>query len=269
MSDINLNTKNTWCPGCSNFIIEIAAKKVIEKIGRDNTVITAGIGCHAKIIDYINVSSFYGLHGRSIPLASGIKLANPKLNVIAFSGDGDSLNEGISHLIHAAKKNSDITIVLHQNRNFALTIKQYTAASPKGFISNSSPSGNVEEPFNVLDLINSAGATFIARAFTGQMNHLEEVLEKAIKHKGFSFIEVLQPCPTWYDTLSEYREKTYIMEEMPENYLEKIKEWNYNDSKNIPLGIFKQEEKTTFEEGINLGKKDKINILKDFIEKNN
>ena len=111
MSDLDVGAKNTWCPGCGNFAIEMATKKLAEKLGKENIAITAGIGCHAKIIDYVNVNSFYGLHGRPVPVAAGIKLANPDLKVLAFSGDGDSLNEGISHLIHAAKRNSDITVV--------------------------------------------------------------------------------------------------------------------------------------------------------------
>lgn len=248
MSDLNMKTPNTWCPGCGNFAIQVATKKVIEKIGKEKTVITAGIGCHAKIVDYVNVSSFYGLHGRPVPVAVGIKLANPELNVIAYSGDGDSLNEGISHLIHAAKRNSNITVVLHQNRNFALTVKQYTASSPKGFISNSSPEGNPEEPLNALELVHAAGAGFIARSYTGRMIHLRETLEAAVNHKGFSFVEVLQPCPTWYDAREEYEEKIYVMRKLPASPLKRIKEWNYDDQGKIALGIFKKEEKTTFEE---------------------
>jgi 2-oxoglutarate ferredoxin oxidoreductase subunit beta len=250
MSDnLKIDTENTWCPGCGNFAIEAAIKDTIKKIGKEKVAITAGIGCHGKIIDYIDVNSFYGLHGRPVALAEGIKFANPELKVIAFSGDGDSFNEGISHLIHAAKRNSDITVVLHQNRNFALTVKQYTASSPKGFISNSSPSGNPETPLNALELVNSAGATFIARSFTGKINHLKEVLEEAVNHKGFSFVEVLQPCITWYNTMPDYQKNTYEMETIPENTLEKIKEWDYgSDKERIPLGIFKKIEKPIFEE---------------------
>lgn len=252
--DLTIDTENTWCPGCGNFSIEAATKSVIKNIGKENVAITAGIGCHAKIIDYVDVNSFYGLHGRPVPLAEGIKLANPDLKVIAFSGDGDSLNEGISHLIHAAKRNSDITVVLHQNRNFALTVKQFTASSPKGFVSNSSPEGNPEEPLNALELVNSAGATFISRTFSGDMNHLQEALQKAVDHKGFSFVEVLQPCTTWYNTFPDYQEKCYKMDSIPDNPEEKIKEWNYNDeSDQIPLGVFKKEEKPVYEEEMKTG----------------
>ncbi len=260
MTNLKMKTPNTWCPGCGNFSIDMAAKNVIEKMDKSKVAITAGIGCHAKIIDYVNVNSFYGLHGRPVPVAVGIKLANPELDVLAFSGDGDSLNEGISHLIHAAKRNSDITVVLHQNRNFALTVKQFTASSPKGFISNSSPDGNPEEPLNALEVVHAAGAGFIARSFTGEMKHLEETLEEAVKHKGFSFVEVLQSCPTWQGNGEDYHEKTYKMRKLPRNPLKRMKEWNYDNGERIPLGVFKKEEKSTFEEEMKTGKK-KVNVL--------
>lgn len=258
MSEVNLDTPNTWCPGCGNFAIESASKQVIEEMGRENFALTAGIGCHGKMLDYIDTNIFYGLHGRPVCLASGIKVGNPDLNVVAYTGDGDSLNEGVSHLVHAAKKNSNITVVLHQNQNFALTVKQYTASSPKGFVSNSTPEGSVEEPLNALELVHSAGASFIARSFSGDPSHLKETLREAIEHQGFSFIEVMQPCVTWYNNLQEVQEKSYKMEDIPENPLEKIKEWDYKpyeETEKIPLGIFKKEEKPVFEQEIRTGGK--------------
>ncbi len=261
---MDLNTKNTWCPGCGNFAIEKAVKKVIEKIGEENTVITAGIGCHGKIIDYLNVSSFYGLHGRPVITATGIKIGNPDLNVIAFTGDGDSLNEGVSHLVHAVKRNSDITVILHENRNFALTVKQFTATSPRGFISNSSPSGNIEDPINPLALVYASGGTFIARGFSGNVYQLQDLIMQGVKHKGFSFIEVLQPCVAWFDTYDDYREKTYNLEGVPKDPLRKINEWNYENGGKIPLGVFHKEEKESFEEKMSRGDK-KINT-KEFLK---
>jgi len=258
MSQLILPTKNSWCPGCGNFGILKALEKGIEE--PDRTVAVSGIGCHGKIVDYLNLSSFYGLHGRPVPVATGIKLATPHLKVVAFSGDGDSLNEGISHLIHAAKRNNDITVILHQNRNFALTVKQFTATSPRGFISNSSPSGNIEDPLNPLDLMDASGSSFIARGSSLEIDHLSYLIREAISHRGFSFLEVLQPCVAWFDTTKEYKEKTYKMEEIPENYKEKIKEWDYNNGSKIPLGIFKKEEKETFEDRLKSGEKE-VNLF--------
>ena len=144
MKNFDINIQNTWCPGCGNFgILETFKKAVVdlEKKGtkRENIVFTAGIGCHAKIFDYLNLNSFYGLHGRAVATAEGIKLANPNLKVVVFSGDGDSYNEGISHLIHAAKRNIDITVIIHDNRIFALTTGQFTATSPRDSKGNQHP----------------------------------------------------------------------------------------------------------------------------------
>lgn len=135
---LNTYSQNTWCPGCANFGILTAFKEVIasltkKKIAKENIVILSGIGCHAKIVDYLNLNSFYSLHGRPIATAQGIKLGNPNLKVIVFAGDGDTYDEGISHLIHAAKRNIDITVLIHNNRIFALTTGQFTPTSPKGF----------------------------------------------------------------------------------------------------------------------------------------
>ena len=155
--ELNLNTKNTWCPGCGNFPILTAFKNAISSLIKEGTkeeeiVLVSGIGCSSKIIDYINLNSFSSLHGRPLVSAEGIKMSNPKLKVIVFAGDGGTYNEGISHLIHAAKRNIDVTLLVHNNRTFALTTSQFTATSPKGFKGKSTPEGSVESPFNPLEL---------------------------------------------------------------------------------------------------------------------
>lgn len=255
---LQTNCKNTWCPGCGNFGILEATKKAVEElikkgIPRENFVFTCGIGCHGKILDYLNLNSFYGLHGRSVCTAQGIKLANPNLKVIAFVGDGDIYNEGVSHLIHAAKRNSDITVLVHDNRNFALTVSQFTATSPKGFKGSSTPKGSVEDPINPLELVLSSGGTFIGRGYALKVDHLKDLIIKAIEHKGFSFVEILQPCVTFFDTRKFYEERIYFLSEddlsCKEKALEKIREWDYtNGDGKIPLGIFYQIKKPTFEE---------------------
>jgi 2-oxoglutarate ferredoxin oxidoreductase subunit beta len=225
-----------------------------EGIPKENFVLTCGIGCHGKMIDYLNLNSFYGLHGRCLCDAQGIKLANPNLKVIAFVGDGDAYDEGISHLIHAAKRNSDITVLVHDNRNFALTVSQSTATSPKGFKGSSTPKGSVEEPFNPLELMLSAGATFLARGYALKIDHLKDLIKKAILHKGFSFVEILQPCITFFDNRKFYEERIYeISGPLKKEEAEiKIREWDYkNDANKIPIGTFYQIQKPTFEEEIN------------------
>jgi 2-oxoglutarate ferredoxin oxidoreductase subunit beta len=256
--DLETYAPKTWCPGCTNFAILEAVKRAIseliekEGIKRENFVFTCGIGCHAKIFDYLNLNSFYGLHGRCIATAQGIKLANPNLKVLAFVGDGDTYNEGISHLIHAAKRNSDITVLVHDNRNFALTISQFTATSPRGFKGSSTPKGSIEEPFNPLELMLASGATFIARGYALKIDHLKDLIKKAILHKGFSFLEILQPCITFFDNRKFYEERIYELKTSLSKEAAKIKisEWDYSNGEKakIPIGVFYQVEKPSFEE---------------------
>lgn len=252
MEDLILPTKNTWCPGCGNFAIQNALKEAISEMDKNKTVMVSGIGCHGKITDYMNLNSFYSLHGRTIPTATGIKVGNRDLNVVCLVGDGDTYDEGMSHFVHAAKRNSDITVIVHDNRVFALTVNQPTSTSPKGYISSTSPKGSTETPINPLDVAITFGATFVARGYSGKPQQLKRLILEGMQHKGFSFIEILQPCVAWHDTYSVYNEKCY---EMEEEYLdrnradEKIKEWNYNNYDNsIPLGVFYKEDKPTNEE---------------------
>ncbi|MDD4995982.1 MAG: thiamine pyrophosphate-dependent enzyme [Patescibacteria group bacterium] len=257
---LETSARNTWCPGCGNFGILASLKEAIseiinEGISKEEIVLVSGIGCGSKIIDYINLNSFSSLHGRSIISAEGIKMANPKLKVIAFTGDGGCYNEGIAHLIHAAKRNADITVLVHDNRNFALTTSQFTATSPKGFKGKSTPQGNIEEPFNPLELMFSLKTSFIARGYSMKINHLKDLIKKGIKHKGFSFIEILQPCITFFDNTDFYNQRVYEMKEndlkTDGEIIKKIKEWDYkNNNSKIPLGIFYQREGPTYEENL-------------------
>jgi len=177
MSTMELGTyaQNTWCPGCGNFSIMNSIKAVLNMLKEEgtpleNVVIVSGIGCHAKIVDYINVNSFYSLHGRAVAAAEGIKLADPNLKVIVFSGDGDSYGEGMEHLIFAAKRNIDITVFIHNNRVYGLTTGQCTPTSPQGFAGKSTPRGSSEMPINPMELMLSSGATFIARGIAVQIS---------------------------------------------------------------------------------------------------
>ncbi|MCL4378744.1 MAG: thiamine pyrophosphate-dependent enzyme [Actinobacteria bacterium] len=244
----NLNTyaKNTWCPGCGNFSILNAIKTVItelsDEIPVENIVIVSGIGCHAKIVDYININSFYSLHGRAIPAAEGIKIGNPKLKVIVFAGDGDAYGEGLEHLLFAAKRNIDITVIVHNNRVYGLTVGQYTPTSPLGFKGKSTPSGTVEIPFNPLHLLLSSGATFIARGYTHGINLLTDIFKQAILHKGFSIVDTLQVCVTFYNMYDYYNKKVYQLKDHNisdyQSAISKIQEWDYNSDNPIALGVF-------------------------------
>ncbi len=203
--------ENTWCPGCGNFGIFNAAKNAIralaeEGLGRDRIVMTAGIGQHAKIFDYLGLSGVYSLHGRAVATAQGMKLANPDLKVIAFVGDGDTMGEGLAHLLFAAKRNSDITVVMHDNGVYALTTGQRSPLSPEGYRGPSTPHGNTEPPLNPLVLALEAGATFVSRGYSGNIGELTELIVQGVRHEGFAFIDVLQPCVTFNDRYEEYNE---------------------------------------------------------------
>ncbi|HVP99892.1 MAG TPA: thiamine pyrophosphate-dependent enzyme [Candidatus Thermoplasmatota archaeon] len=251
---LSTQVENTWCPGCGNFGILNALKKavvILEQHGipRDHLIISSGIGCHGKIFDYINLSGLYSIHGRSMATVQGIKLANPSLKLIDFAGDGDAFGEGISHIIFAAKRNADITVITHDNGTYALTTGQFSPTSSKGFKGPSTPQGNVEEPLNPLTLLMEVGATFVARGYAGKIDHLTELIVKAVEHEGFSFIDVLQPSVVFNDTYKEYNERVQILEKQPASYEEAVQLAKLRDGK-LPIGIFYQVTKPVFHRGL-------------------
>ena len=259
MSGVNLNTyaQNTWCPGCGNFAIMNAIKAVLQSLNDEglpleNVVLVSGIGCHAKIADYLNVNSFYSLHGRVVPPAEGIKIARPDLKVIGFAGDGDAYGEGLEHLIFAAKRNIDITMIIHDNRVYGLTTGQYTPTSPLGFRGRSTPAGTRELPINPLELMLASGATFLARGTSHGIEQLKAIFKEAILHKGFSLVDVLQVCVTYYNLYEYYDKRVYELKDHdPADYnqaLSKIREWDYNNDARIGLGVFYKKESPTFED---------------------
>jgi 2-oxoglutarate ferredoxin oxidoreductase subunit beta len=255
MKDLSTYTKNTWCPGCGNFAILTAIKSVLnslqdEGLGLENVVLVSGIGCHAKIVDYINVNSFYSIHGRVTPAAEGIKLARPDLKVIGFAGDGDAYGEGLEHLIFAAKRNIDITMIIHNNRVYGLTTGQYTATSPLGYKGRSTPQGTVELPINPLELMLASGATFLARGTSHGLELLKSLFKEAIMHRGFSLIDVLQVCVTFYNMYEYYDRHVYELKGHNaadyNNALTKIRQWDYNKEAPIALGVFYKKEAPAF-----------------------
>jgi len=254
--DLATKQKITWCPGCPNSIILVAFRKAITelaesgKLKHENLVAFSGIGCHGKITDYLNMNTFTSLHGRLVPAMTGAKCANPDLTIVGFSGDGDSYDEGLEHLIHAAKRNSDINVFVHNNQVFALTTGQADAVSPRGFRSKSTPFGAIEEPLNPLLIMLSAGATFVARGYAGDIEGTKKIMERAISHKGFSFVDIIQPCISFFDTRDYFKNLVYwVSDDVPKNDLKSAMEKVGNvDDKKIPLGIFYEIEKPTFEE---------------------
>jgi 2-oxoglutarate ferredoxin oxidoreductase subunit beta len=254
--DLKTPCSPTWCPGCGNLNIWGAFRQAAlkEKWDNSNTVLVAGIGCHGHILNFIQLTSFEGLHGRALPVATGIKLANRKLNVFVFTGDGDCFGEGGNHFMHSCRRNHDLTVLLHDNSLYALTTGQTSPLSPKGFKTKSTPAGNPDQPVNPLTLAIASGATFVARAYAGDMPKLTELIIEANNHKGFSVIDILQPCITFNKNFTHtfYQENTYYL---GQDYDPSDKEAAFIksqefDLKKIPLGVFYRSDKSSYEDEI-------------------
>jgi len=196
---LETKTNPTWCPGCGNYGILASLKKAIDGLGIEphEVLVVSGVGCHGHAPQWIRTYGFQTIHGRTLPLAQAAKLANHKLNVIAVSGDGDCYAIGLNHFIHAARRNIDITLLVHNNGVYGLTTGQTSPTSPKGFESKSTPFGCAETPVNPLTLALDAGATFVSRGFAGDPEHLKSIISQAVAHKGFSVVDILQPCVVW------------------------------------------------------------------------
>jgi len=250
------DAQNTWCPGCGNFSLQFALKALLQELEKggtslDDVVLVTGIGCHAKMADYLDINSFYSIHGRTFPVATALRIANPSLKVIVCAGDGDAYAEGLDHLIFAAKRIVDITAFIHNNRVYGLTTGQYTPTSPLGFRGRSTPSGTQEYPLNPLELMFASGATYIARGYSKNQPLLKKTMIEAVRHKGFSFVDILQICATYFDAHDVYDKYVYELSghdtRDPQQALRKILEWDYNTPAPIGLGTFFEKDLPTFE----------------------
>jgi 2-oxoglutarate/2-oxoacid ferredoxin oxidoreductase subunit beta len=244
----------TWCPGCGNFGIWLALKEAFARIGvgPSDGLVVYGVGCHGNMYDWMNMYGFVGLHGRTLPVAQGAKLANHKLPIVVVSGDGDGLGEGGNHFLHAAKRNPDLTVMLHDNQLYSLTTGQASPTAKPGFKTKSTPDGVFDAPINPLILSIAAGATFVARAFSGDTPGLIALMVEAINHKGFAVLDIMQPCVTFdkEHTYDWYRQRLYKLETegyVPDNKMKAIEramEWGDK----IPYGIFYKEIRPTSED---------------------
>ncbi|NTU99106.1 2-oxoacid:ferredoxin oxidoreductase subunit beta [Candidatus Falkowbacteria bacterium] len=246
----------TWCPGCGNYSIWNEVKRALDelKIPQHKILIVYGIGCSGNMYNTIKTYAWHSLHGRAIPTAVGAKLANKDLTVIAIAGDGDGLGEGMGHFIHALRGNVDITYLVHENKVYGLTTGQSAPTSEKGFVSKSTPEGLIEVPVNPLTLAMSAGGSFVSRGYAGRPVQLKELIKQAILHKGFSLVDILQPCVTFnkIDTYQYYNDKVYELSEgghNPNDYAAgyaKAREWG----EKIPLGLFYQDGREAYEDDL-------------------
>lgn len=228
ISSFNTEIPPTWCSGCGNYLVLAAIKKSIRelKLEPKDVVITYDIGCAANMVNFLNVCGFATLHGRSIPVAVGVKMANPKLKVIAQGGEGGIVAEGGNHLIHAAQRNDDITVIINNNYVFALTTGQASAATPRGIKTRSTPEGNPFEPLSAIDLAATAGGTFLARILAADLEKTAEILKQAIKHKGLSLVEIIQPCIIWVKEYEDWEKEIKYLKKPFENIKDLIGKGN-------------------------------------------
>jgi len=245
--------KPAWCPGCGNFgILNALNRALVEmKIEPNQVLLVSGIGQAGKLPHYTRGNVFNSLHGRPVPPAIGARIANPELIVIAVSGDGDAYGEGGNHFLHAARRNHNITYLVHDNQVYGLTKGQASPTSDVGFITKTTPYG-AANPINPIALAIVSGASFVARGFAGDIDHLSNLIKKGIAHRGFALIDILQPCVSFNhkNTFQWYRERIYNLED--EKYdpsdrkaaLEKALIWG----EEIPIGIIYEEDLPVYED---------------------
>ncbi|MDQ0860047.1 2-oxoacid:ferredoxin oxidoreductase subunit beta [Bacillus sp. V2I10] len=199
------NVKPNWCPGCGDFSVQAAIQRAAANAGLepDQLAVVSGIGCSGRISGYINAYGFHGIHGRSLPIAQGVKMANKDLTVIASGGDGDGFAIGMGHTIHAIRRNIDVTYIVMDNQIYGLTKGQTSPRSEVGFKTKSTPKGSIESSLSVMEMALTAGATFVAQSFSTDLKDLTSIIEAGINHKGFSLINVFSPCVT-YNKINTY-----------------------------------------------------------------
>ncbi len=258
LPEINVAQKPQWCPGCGDYAILLGIKNAIVQLGLEpkDTVIVSGIGCNSKIPHYVNVYGYEGLHGRALPLASAVKIANRKLNVIVAMGDGDCYGEGVQHFVHLCRRNYNITAVVFNNQIYGLTTGQASPTTERGQKTKSTPYGTLESQFNPIANAIVNGATYVAGGFAGDIKHLTETIKNGITHKGFSLVDVFQPCVTFnkHNTYQWFQQNIYKLEE-EKGYdssnafkaIEKAYQGIKSDYKTIPIGTFYKVDKPVYE----------------------
>lgn len=245
--------ETAWCPGCGNFSILEAVKQalVANQLKPHEVLFVSGIGQAAKAPHYINTNLFNGLHGRSLPVATGSKLANPELTVIVESGDGCNYGEGGNHLLAAIRRNIDITLLVHNNQVYGLTKGQASPTSPEGFVTKAQPQGVASAPINPVAVAVAMKVGFVARGFSGEVDHLSELIQQGIKHRGLALIDTLQPCVSFnkVNTFAWYKKRCYTVSSThdPTDWEAAIRvAYEWGDK--IPIGIIYRNDRPSFEE---------------------
>src|SRR5215475_204542 len=205
--DYKSDVKPTWCPGCGDFGVLNAAYRGLAglKLAPDQTVVVSGIGCSSRLPHFMKTFGFHSVHGRALPVAQGLKMARPDLTVLAVGGDGDFFSIGAGHLVHAALRNIDITVVVMDNEIYGLTKGQTSPTSPTGHTTKSTPYGLLASQFNPIATALSLNVSFVARGFSSKPKELAALIEQGVHHKGFAFIHALSPCPTFHNTMDVWK----------------------------------------------------------------
>ncbi|HHE3293340.1 TPA: 2-oxoacid:ferredoxin oxidoreductase subunit beta [Staphylococcus pseudintermedius] len=219
--DFRNNVKPNWCPGCGDFSVQAAIQKAAANVGLepDEVALITGIGCSGRLSGYVNSYGVHSIHGRALPLAQGVKMANRDLTVIASGGDGDGYAIGMGHTIHALRRNMNITYIVMDNQIYGLTKGQTSPSSAPGFVTKTTPKGNIEQNVAPLELALSSGGTFVAQGFSSDIKALTKIIEDAINHDGFSFVNVFSPCVTYnkINTYDWFKENLTAIDDI-ENY---------------------------------------------------
>jgi 2-oxoglutarate ferredoxin oxidoreductase subunit beta len=263
----------SWCPGCGNFkILDILKEAFAElELQQEKIVVVSGIGQAAKLPHYINTHVFNGLHGRALPPATAMKAVNPELTIVVTSGDGDIYGEGGNHFLHAVRRNPDITVIVHDNMVYGLTKGQASPTSMMGFKTPVQIDGVISEPFNPLAIAVSLDCSFVSRAFCGDVEKTKELFKKAIKHKGFSLVDVFQPCVTFnkVNTFKWFKENTYYLEESYNPYDKTEAFRKACEREKLPLGIvYMSQNKKSFEENLHVYNENKEPLFKRKFDEN-
>ncbi len=253
-ADYKSRVRITWCPGCGDYGVLNALQTACAALGieRHNLMIVSGIGCSSDLPHFMNSYGIHTLHGRAVPVAQGIKMANMNLTVVITGGDGDGYGIGVGHFIHALRRNLDLTYIVMDNQIYGLTTGQASPTSIKCVKTKSTPEGNPENALNPLALALVGGATFVGRGFSGDPVQLAEVIKRAIAHKGFSLVDVFSPCVTWnkLNTYSWFRERVFKLESEghdPANFEAAVRQAMRTDDK-LPLGVFYEATRPTFDQ---------------------
>lgn len=267
-ADYKSDVEPTWCSGCGDFGVVAALTRAYSELGLkpENIVSVSGIGCSSRLPLFVKNYSVHSLHGRAVPLAIGIKLARPDLTVIVETGDGDLFSIGAGHNPHAARRNIDITVICMDNQVYGLTKNQVSPTSREGLYGSLTPYGSIDRPVNPVATMLSYGATFVAQTYAGNLKHMTEVIKQAIQHKGFSFVNVISPCPTFnkVDTFQYYKGKVKDINEQghdPSDYREALElafhdlDHYYDPNAPVPIGVFYKAELETYEDRVQSVKK--------------